>query len=284
MRFTLADGSFFATTAGGFAEDLETPAPFIRSMGLPGTVNVATDQATDLWITFSVADLIRPDPDNEGSYLFLPGPVRGYDRAQTGAILGTLTAPDPANPVNPVPVAGATVTAQLLLPEGAPSGALPFRTAVTAADGSYTLDLLPRNYTWCAVSQAMVGASSYDAGVSPGLALGSPPFDQRVANFALTLAPEASTLSGQVGTPASPGQTQWVQVNQSVTLGGLPWVFAMRYLPVAVDGRFSVPLLPPGTYSAVLGTFSQDPVQGLVEQTTSTAWFDLEGSMAITFP
>ena len=293
IRYTLAAGGSFQTSDGD-THDLPAPGPFIRSMGLPEAINVVTQAATDLWITFSVASVIEPDTANPGSFLLLPGPVRGYDRAQTGTIQGTLRTPDPAAAPSapPVALAGATVTAQLELPAGAPSATIPFRTAVTADDGSFTLDLLPRNYTWCVVTQPLVTSAtgvtaSYAAGVSPDLALGSPPYDKlTIPDLVLALAPLGGTLSGKVATLPGPGQAKWVQVNQPVNLGGAPFMFVLRAQPVAADGSFAFPLLPPGAYAAEAETYTQDPTTDLLFSSQTTTSFDLEAgdSLSITFP
>ena len=285
MRFTPAAGGSFET--GGATHDLETPDPFIRSMGLPEVIAVATGESTDLWITFSVASVIQPDPASEGSFQLLPGPVRGYDLAQTGTIEGTLAAP---SPTAPKPLAGAIVTAQLELPEGASSAAIPFRTAVTGADGRFTLDLLPRNHTWCVVSQAALTeagvTASYAVAVSPGITLGAPPNDKQSSDLQAAWVPEGGDLTGKVATHGDPDQVKWVQVNQEVDVGGVPCVFAVRDQPVAADGTFNFPLLPPGTYSAVLATFTQGPDTDLMFQTESSGSFDLAGGtrVALTFP
>jgi len=281
MRFTLGDGSTVQLATDGSDHILAAPGQFVSGMGLPGSFSIAPQADTDLWITFSVADVAVPDPRESGNYLFVPGPVRGYDRAATGSISGRVTGTAPAEPL-----AGAAVTAQLQRVEGE-GDAVAFRTVRTDAEGHFSLDLLPKGYTWCVVSQPAQAAAHFPQ-VSPGFALGNAPFDTYQTTLACAPVALPGTVSGTLAAAFDPAVRAVVDLVQEIPAGGVPFRYVLRSALVEVDadGRrsFSIPLVPPGIYTAVLNDYSLGPM-GLLNETRSTARFLVPagGKVTLTF-
>jgi len=281
MRFSVGPGSRIQLSA----EDAETfhnlavPQQFVSGMGLPGSFSVPPQGSTDLWIAFGVSHAALPDPANDGGYVFEQGPIRGYDRAATGTISGTLTSQEITGPpeVPAAPLAGATVTAQLQLQDGQPGAAIAFRTVQTDVLGHYTLDLLPKGYTWCVVSQPAAGAGIYYPQASPGFAMGGAPYDTYQSSMAFAPAAIPGSVSGTVAMGPGLGQEDVVDLIQEIPVGGVPYrfVLASAALEEASEGAFSFsfPQVPPGIYSAVLNSYTVSPTLGLVNQARPTSGF-----------
>lgn len=269
MRFTLGSGSTVRLAADDTEHSLAAPPVLMAGMGLPGSLRVAAQEDAGLWITFSVTQVAAPDPLDPENYLFVPGPVRGYDKAATGSLSGAVTGPAG-------PLAGAVVSAQLQRLEGEPSDAIAFRTAQTDGEGHYSLDLLPKGYTWCVVSQPVLEAAYYPR-TSPGFALGSAPFDAYEATLACAPAPFPGKVSGTLAEKASPGHWAVVDLVQEIPSAGVPFRYELRSAAVEEDFEglrsFSIPSVPPGIYAAVLNDYSLDPDLGRVGRSQATARF-----------
>ena len=289
MRFSLGPKSQVQLAAEDqdTFHSLEVPTQFVSSMGPPGSFYVAAQTDTDLWIAFSVANVALPDPANSDQYLFYPGPVRGYDKAATGAISGSLTTVAAAGPpsVPAEPLEGAAVTAQLQQVQG-PGTAIAFRTVVSDAQGHYTLDLLPKGSTWCVVGQPESGNVAYYPQVSPGFPLGGAPFDQYEASLAFAPAAFPGQVSGTVSAGVAVGEEDVVDLVQAIPSAGVPYAFVLRSAPVdqVTDGEFSFSFrdVPPGIYYAVLNDYSQSAGLGLVNQTRASAGFVVAAGSQIT--
>jgi len=280
MRFSLGPGSTiqFAADDPETFHPLAVPRSFVSTMGLPGSFSVGDQSGADLWIAFSVADVVLPDPADPNGYLFSPGAVRGYDKAATGSISGLLTAAgDPA--AAPVPLPGAAVTAQLQRGAGAPGAAIAFRTVLTDAEGRYSLDLLPLGpgYSWCVVSQPAVGGAGYFAQASRGFLLGTGQSSLAAADLAFTPAAIPGSVAGTVAAATGVGGEDTVDLVQELTVGGVPCAFVLGSAPLApaADGSysFSFPTVPPGIYSAVLNDYSRSDLLGRLDQARGTAPF-----------
>ena len=272
LRFTFAPGSTAERQSDLDPLPLATPAQVVYPMGLPGSFSVATGGASDLSITFSVDQVVRQDPLDFDRYLFLPGPVRGYDLAATGYLTGTVETGSNQ------PLAGVVVTAQLLVPGGTASTAGAFRTVQSDDEGRFTLDLLPRGstYTWTAASQVVAGPPAFPgtAGQVSGT-LGNSPYDHFDCPIRLEEAQSNGLVHGTVTPPPGTGQAERVDLVQAVQndpLGFCPVVMASA--PVGADGTFTFevsggypPAGPPvGIYTAVLHRFALDAGLDLVDQ------------------
>lgn len=266
MRFTLGPGCTvqFAGDDPQTHYPLAAPGTFLRTMGLPGSFSVTAHTTTDLWIAFDVENVVQPDFAGASSYVFSPGPVRGYDLGATGSPSGTLTTQAAAGAE---PLQGAAVTAQLQLQGSQPSAAIAFRTVATDAGGHYTLDLLPAvpGTRWCVVAQPVVGTASY-----------YPQASHAATDLSFVPAAIPGSLAGTV--QAAPGLSgeDTVDLVQELTVDGVPCAFVLRSAVLAPEEggfSFSFPAVPPGTYAAVLNDYSQSPGLGLVDQARPTVRF-----------
>ena len=256
----------------------------VAGMGLPGAFGVRASSNTDFWIAMDLSSVISADPANPGQYLFSPGPVRGYDRAATGSISGTLA---PAITVPPaaedVVLAGVTVTAQLLQPSGSNGSMLALRTVQTDATGAYTLDLLPLGYTWCVVSQPIIPAQApaaaqvYLAAAGQGIALGLAPYNTATSQLLFLPAGTTGALNGTFTEAPAAGELDEVELVQSFSFAGVEASFVVQSAPVTPNGTspgtFSFPTVAPGTYRAILHRYNDSSVNGILDQRTVTASF-----------
>ena len=289
MRLTFAMGKGnsvqLSADSTGASYPLTPPAAIVSGMGLPGAFAVQAGSNTDFWIAMDVASVISADPANPGQYLFNPGPVRGYDRAATGTISGTLA---PATTVPPaaeqVTLAGVPVTAQLLEPAAVNGSMLAFRTVQTDANGAYSLDLLPLGHSWCVVSQPILAAQPpaaaqvYLAATGQGIALGLAPANVGVSDLQFLPAGATGALNGTFSESPAPGELDVVDLVQSFAFAGVEVPFVVQSAPVlaaaaSAPGGFAFPYVVPGSYQAVLNRYSDSPSTGVLNQRSVTAPF-----------
>jgi hypothetical protein len=160
--------------------------------------------------------------------------------------------------------------------DGQPGAAIAFRTVASDAEGHFTLDLLPKGCTWCAVSQPVQEGAAYYAQASPGFAMGSAPYDQYETSLSFSRAALSGSVSGTVATAPGLGQGDGVDLVQEIPIGGVPCRFVVASAEVTPrDGHlvFSFPSVPPGIYAAVLNDYTQVVDQGRVDQAEPTARF-----------
>ena len=284
LRLLLAPGGSVTTAADGQDRDLRTAPVLEAPMGLPGGFSVAAGTVTNLMILVDRVHAALPDPAQAATFAFQPLAVRGYDQAATGSIQGRVTAPAEAPGASPVPLEGATVTAQLVEPWSADGSGVVFRTAVTDGSGRFTLDLLPLGRTWCGVSLPAIGGQSYGAGTGPGVSLGFPPFNLGTSD--MTVAPAAATgaVSGSLEGSPPPGEIDVVDLVETFMAGAEPFTVTLQSALVA-GGQFTFPAVPPGTYAAVLNRFTYVGGTGMTHQRTTTDPFAVQGgdTLALRF-
>ena len=293
VRLVLASGATVQLAEDGSSHPLEVQTVLDASMGLPGGFSVVPGFATNLWLVVDVANAALPDPNDVTSYVFAPLAVRAYDKAATGSIKGQLTAAQASNAGAPAPLAGATVTAQLAEPLAAAGAGVVFRTAVTDASGMYTLDLLPLDWAWCVVSQPTAGTTVYAAAAGAGAELGQAPYnaDQGLAPFNadtsnVVCSPATATgaVSGTLTWAPAAGEVDVVDLVQSLGTGAAPCDATVQSALVAA-GAFSFPVVPAGTYRAVLNRYTWTSGAGPTNQPAVTNPFVLAAGapMAIQF-
>jgi hypothetical protein len=271
FRFELAQGA----TVTLASDDAATPHPLVvqrtlmAGMGLPGGFNVVGGTSTDMVIVLNLNNATSPDLTDPASFDFVPLAVRGYDKAATGTLKGTLTGNPPdqgSGTAAPVPLAGVTVTAQLQEPLSAGGAGVSFRQTTTAdPDGTYALDLLPLGYTWCAVAQPPGGPVVYEAQAGDGVRLGDVPYNTGTSNAVFSPAGPTGTLTGTLTTiPPALGEVDVVDLMETFPAGvdGTPFSVTVQSTPVAA-GAFSFPLVPPGIYFAVLNRYTYSPTLGI---------------------
>ena len=277
FRLLFAPGGAVTAASDGQAHDLQADAILEAGMGLPEGFKVVPGTSTSMMIVVALPHAALPDAAAT-TYSFQPLAVRGYDQAATGSIQGTLTAPAPDPGGAPVPLAGATVTAQLVEPLAAGGAGVVFRTAVTDASGQYTLDTLPLGYTWCGVTLPVVGAQAYGAGAGTGISLGFPPFNTGISNLTVAPAANLGAVAGLISSPAPPGEVDVVDLVETFVPAASPFAVTLESALVA-GGQFSFPAVPAGTYTAVLNRINEAAGADLTHQRILSDPFTVEGGL-----
>lgn len=210
MRLVLGSGNT-VKLADGSVVPLKVPSGLQTGIKLIVNFQVQAGTTKDVFIDFDAAHSIQLVQAGGSSQYLLRPTVWAYDKVVTGSISGKLT--DDA--ATPNPLAGAFVMAEVVDGAGAP---VVSRTVQTAADGSYTLDLLPVGYTYYVVSQPQVGAASFEAKASAGFALtsASPTFTYTAA---FTATAGTGGVAGTLTPTASATQSDQVDLLQSLATG-----------------------------------------------------------------
>ena len=249
MRLILGSGNTIVLSDGS-TQPLKVPSGLQSGIKINGNFNVAAGTTEDVFIDFDAAHSIQVvQAGASGQYILRPT-IRAFDKAVTGSVSGTIS--DGSGH----PIAGAEVFAETLDSTGSPSIV---RGALTASDGSYTLDLLPMGGTYFAVSQPITATASYDARASAGFAISSatPTFTWN-ASFSASLA--VGIVTGTYASVAASDQYDTVDLIQSLPEGG-----------TAVNGSFAVQ-----TQMAVVAgltesyTFSAEPTGDYTVRSTRT--------------
>lgn len=276
IRLLFAPGGSATPASDGQNHPLKAAAVLEAVMGLPGGFNVVAGTTTNMVLVVTLAHAVLPDAADPTTYVFQPLAVRGYDQAATGSIQGRLTASATEPGGDPVPLAGATVTAQLVEPLAAGGAGVVFRTAVTDASGQYALDLLPLGFTWCGVSLPLLGAQAYDAGAGTGIRLGYPPYDTGTSDLTVLPSVGAGAIAGVVAGTLPPGEVDVVDLVDTFAPEAEAFTVTLQSALVA-GGQFSFSALPPGTYGAVLNRYTYVPGTGMTHQRTLATPFTVEG-------
>ncbi len=241
MRLVLGPGNT-VRLADGTLHDLDVPSGQQSGVKLVANFTVEPNTTKDVFIDFDGAHSIMLHETGASLKYILRPVVHAFDRLMTGAILGRLT---DAQTTSGLP--GVVVTAQSVDGSGQASVV---RSAVTGADGSYVLDLLPVGGTYHVVSQPVVGAAAYLARASGGIAVteGAP-----TPSYSAAFAPatEVGRVTGSV-TPASASDGDLVSARQSLDAGGTARMLVVRsVVPALASGveSYAMELLPAGSYS-----------------------------------
>ncbi|BDG09568.1 DUF4382 domain-containing protein [Anaeromyxobacter paludicola] len=235
---TLSDGSVVA---------LKVPSGSQSGLKFPVSFDVAAGTTKDVFIDFDAhKSIFVHEAGRSGKYLLRPV-VRAVDRVVTGSISGLVT-----DATTHAPLAGAVVTAQQLDTTGTP---VVVRTALTQADGSFQLDLLPVNASYYVVTQPVVGGTSYEAKASGPQALtAAAPLP--TVNLACAAVSATGSITGAVTPAAGDADADAIVVRQRLDAGTLdvhPFVVRVT-LPTEASGveTYTVDALPPATYGLVL--------------------------------
>jgi hypothetical protein len=239
MRLVLGSGNTIMLADETVAE-LTVPSGMQSGLKLLLNLDVQPGTTRDVVIDFVAAHSIQVVQAGASTkYLLRPTIHVVTDFLASGSISGTFTDGSGA------PLAGAEVTAQALNGAGVPAVV---RETLTAADGRYTLDLLPAGGTYYVVSQPVVSGQAYGARASGAFTIGagSPTF---VYDASFVLVPATGTVTGTV-TPAATGDL--VDLLQTLAPGGsgsATFVLHGTVPVVAATETYGFASVPPGSYS-----------------------------------
>ncbi|HET6330023.1 MAG TPA: DUF4382 domain-containing protein [Holophagaceae bacterium] len=209
MRLVLGSGNTVVLSSGT-TQPLTTPSALQSGLKLIVSFDVAAGTTADVFIDFDAAHSIQITQTGASNKYILRPTIRAFDKTATGSVSGKLT--DGSNTA----IAGAQVYAETLDGSGSPTIV---RSAITASDGTYTLDLLPLGGTYFAVSQPITATASYNALASAGFAISSasPTFTW---NASFTQALSTGTVGGSYATAATADQSDTVDLIQTLPEGG----------------------------------------------------------------
>jgi hypothetical protein len=246
MRLLLGDGNTVVLEDGS-VHDLTVPSGMKSGLKLIVHFDVAAGETRDVFIDFDAHRSIFVHRTGASDKYILRPTIRAFDKQTTGSISGVLSADNEGV----VPLAGATVTAQLL------EGAAPVvaGTAVSDAQGRYQLGLLPLGHAYHVVGQPVVGGVAYAARASAPIALTAA---APTGTWSATFQPLAASgsVSGRILPPlaALDDRTDLVQVVANVVdQGAVTRAVVLRTeAPVvsATDETWASTGLPAGALSA----------------------------------
>jgi hypothetical protein len=237
LRLLLGDRST-VQLADGTVQPLRVPSGMQSGLKLLIDLSVQAADKLDLVLDFDAAESIHLIRAGKNDRYMLRPVLRAVLRQASGQIHGHLTAADTSQPL-----AGATVTAQVLDGAGQP---VVLRRVLTAADGSYRLDLLPLGQKYVVIARAAEGARAYEIQHSGELALDLAHPDETF-DAALGLLSESGGLHGTVTPMAGEGESDTCTLLQEVP--GRRYILASDVTTQDAVESFRFPALPVGAYS-----------------------------------
>jgi hypothetical protein len=250
LRLVLGPNNTVVDASG--EHDLKVPSGMQSGIKMPLVFRVEPNTTKDLYIDFDAHKSVFVHETGSGKYMLRPV-VRCYDKLETGAIVGTLSAASG-------PLVGVAVMAEEVDGTAVPSIA---RTAITDDRGGFVLDLLPVGHTFHVVSQPLVVVTQPSPGTTSYLAQAGGPFTIGATSAVHTWTPPAfavATATGALGGSISPvageGDSDYVYALQPFTLGGASVPLVVRYATGDVSGTapnltetYAMPSLPVGDYT-----------------------------------
>ena len=261
MRLILGDGST-VTLLDGTEHALKVPSGMQSGVKLP--VHFVVEPGTTKEVFIDVAaerSVFFHQAGHSGQYILRPV-MRALDRVATGSVSGKIT--DGAG----IGLAGVTVMAEVVDAAGNPTVV---NSAVTGADGTYSIGLLPVDATYYLVAQPVVGATVYAPKASHAITLtaASP-----LATFGDGFSPVP--LSGSILATVTPvaDADDTVSALQPLDVGELlPRLLVVRMEnAVVTDATETATLanLPVGSY-ALVATRATSDAEGTVSMMASSS-------------
>ncbi len=247
----------------GSAHDLTVPSGLQSGVKLVCQVDVQPGANTDVFISFEMPESIHLHGTGASAKYILrpvihcfqgPGAEPLPPPGETGTITGKISGEFPGSETV-VPIAGVTVTAQVLDAATGKASIVRSTTTVASADplvsGTFTLDNLPLPATYYVVSQPVLGALAWEAEASLALPLdAAQPVRSWTAVFGSPVV--TGSVAGTIVT-ATPNDADVVFVRQ-VLHPATPITVIVRTVGVQVSGSaetFTVDALP---VNALVGT------------------------------
>ena len=256
MRLLLGAGNS-VTLADGSVQPLKVPSGMQSGLKFPVSFDVAPGTTRDVFIDLDAnRSVFVHRAGRSGQYILRPV-IHAVDRLVTGSVTGRLTAADGTTGLGGVDVMAETVDAS-----GHPSI---FSHATTAADGTYTIALLPQGVPYHVVAQPVLPQATppdlvYGAAASGPIVLTeAAPIATWSQSF--TLATAVGALGGAITPVTTDASGDEVLVEQTFPAPPLasPTTLVVRYLEPTVDDSvtpasesYAATDLPAGGYDVVL--------------------------------
>jgi hypothetical protein len=243
VRLVLGSGNT-VKLAGGAVEDLVVPSGLQSGLKIVCNTHIGEGESRDVFIDLDAEHSVFLHDTGSGKYILRPV-VHCVDQIATGSISGQLGA---TTGEITAPLAGATVTAQTLDSNGAPTVV---RTVTTAADGKYTLSLLPLGATYYVVTQPVVGGAAYAARASGPLPL-TPAATTGTWSTTYTGIVDSGSVAGTITPTAGAADADDVFATQPLDAGGTSHRFVVRSTTGSVAAgveSYAMATLPVGTYA-----------------------------------
>lgn len=279
MRLILGSGNTVVLSDGS-TQPLTTPSALQSGLKLIVSFDVAAGTTADVFIDFDAAHSIQITQTGASNKYILRPTIRAFDKLATGSVSGKLTDGSSAA------IAGAEVYAETLDSTGNPTIV---RSAITASDGSYTLDLLPTGGTYFAVSQPITATASYNAQASAGFAISSstPTFTW---NTSFTQALGTGTVTGTYASVASSDQSDTVDLLQTLPEGSTATTaaFAVQTQMAVVSGlteSYTFSSEPTGDYTvrSTRTTLNADGSTTVAASVTGSGTATSGGTLSVNF-
>ncbi|HEU4951859.1 MAG TPA: DUF4382 domain-containing protein [Holophagaceae bacterium] len=279
MRLILGSGNTVVLSDGS-THALTVPSGMQTGVKLIVSFQVQAGTTEDVYIDFDAAHSIQVVQAGASDKYLLRPTVRAFDKLATGSVSGTLT--DGSSQA----LAGAEVYAETLDGSGSPTLV---RSAVTAADGSYTLDLLPTGGTYFIVSQPVTTTASYNAKASAGFTISSStPTYTWTTSFTPALA--TGTATGTYAAPAGSDQSDTVDLIQTLPEGSTAamgsFVIHSQIATVTPTGEsYTFTQVPTGDYTvrSTRSTLNADGSVTVATPVTGTGTVTASGTLTVNF-
>ncbi len=251
IRLILGDGCTIQL-ADGSIHPLDISAELQAGLLIDLDVDISVGNLADIYLDFDANASIQVIVTGGVTTYKLCPVLRAVDKALTGSISGVLT----VGPTGAA-VAGAVVFAETLDAQGRASIV---RSAITAADGSYTLDLLPLGQTYYVVCLPLLASINLDAKASAAIALSLGATVNATWSAALDIAASVGAVAGTLSPMASGTESDHVDLLEQFNIGGASVWLIVASLCAELDAteNFNFALVQSGNYALQADRLSID--------------------------